>query len=58
MEKDYRPELYSLLQNEASGHVQQIKITGQKEMLVWLHEKIEQAIMVSMEDKSWALTDN
>lgn len=36
----------------------QIKINGEKEMLLWLHEKIEQAIIVSMEDKSWALTDN
>ncbi|CAH1961424.1 unnamed protein product [Acanthoscelides obtectus] len=38
--------------------LQQIKISGQKELLLWLHEKIEQAIIVSMEDKSWTITTN
>ncbi|GJQ74448.1 hypothetical protein Trydic_g21318 [Trypoxylus dichotomus] len=32
-------------------------VTGQKEMLVWLQEKIEQAMVVSMEEKSWAITE-
>ncbi|KAJ8959925.1 hypothetical protein NQ314_006127, partial [Rhamnusium bicolor] len=51
--------ILNMRQNEGnSGRMQQIKIAGEKEMLVWLHEKIEQAIIVSMEDKSWALTEN
>nr|XP_023015371.1 vacuolar protein sorting-associated protein 13C-like isoform X2 [Leptinotarsa decemlineata] len=49
----------NMRQNDVNtGRLQQIKIFGQKEMLLWLHEKIEQAIIVSMEDKSWALTEN
>ncbi|KAG5885876.1 hypothetical protein JTB14_019139 [Gonioctena quinquepunctata] len=49
----------NMRQNDVNtGRLQQIKISGQKEILVWLHEKIEQAIIVSMEDKSWALTEN
>ncbi|XP_072395854.1 intermembrane lipid transfer protein VPS13A-like [Diabrotica undecimpunctata] len=49
--------ILNMRQNDSStGKISQIKIAGQKEMLVWLHEKIEQAIIVSMEDKSWALT--
>ncbi|KAK9681109.1 hypothetical protein QE152_g38565 [Popillia japonica] len=35
-----------------------LTVTGQKEMLGWLQEKIEQAMVVSMEEKSWAITEN
>ncbi|XP_017782614.1 PREDICTED: vacuolar protein sorting-associated protein 13A-like [Nicrophorus vespilloides] len=31
-------------------------VNGDKEVMDWLQEKIEQAIVVSMEDKSWTLT--
>ncbi|CAH1186159.1 unnamed protein product [Phyllotreta striolata] len=49
----------NLRQNESTtGKLQQIKIDGQKEMLVWLDEKIEQAIFLSMEEKSWVSIDN
>ncbi|KAF5301566.1 hypothetical protein FQR65_LT08871 [Abscondita terminalis] len=38
----------------ASG---KLTIPGDKETLNWLKEKIEQAIVVSMEDKSWTLNE-
>ncbi|KAK4883024.1 hypothetical protein RN001_006343 [Aquatica leii] len=34
-----------------------LTISGDKETLSWLKEKIEQAIVVSMEDKSWTLNE-
>ncbi|XP_060526445.1 intermembrane lipid transfer protein VPS13C-like isoform X2 [Cylas formicarius] len=43
--------------NDSSTKECQIKISGPKNLLAWLHEKIEQAIIVSMEQKSWPLTD-
>ncbi|XP_045467694.1 vacuolar protein sorting-associated protein 13C-like [Harmonia axyridis] len=36
---------------------EELKIHGDKDALAWLREKIEQAIIVSMEDKSWSVTD-
>ncbi|XP_066252577.1 intermembrane lipid transfer protein VPS13A-like [Euwallacea similis] len=47
--------IINMRQNETTQGEQQIKISGPKEILAWLHEKIEQAIILSMEDKSWAL---
>nr|XP_022904021.1 vacuolar protein sorting-associated protein 13C-like [Onthophagus taurus] len=35
-----------------------LTLTGHKVMLQWLQEKIEQAIVVSMEEKSWTATEN
>ncbi|XP_050293548.1 intermembrane lipid transfer protein VPS13C-like [Anthonomus grandis grandis] len=49
--------ILNMRQTENSQDDHQVKITGPKEVLVWLHEKIEQAIILSMEDKSWALPD-
>lgn len=34
-----------------------LSICGDKEMLTWLKEKIEQAIVVSMEEKSWPVNE-
>lgn len=34
-----------------------LAISGEKEVLNWLGEKIEQAIIVSMEDKSWPMSE-
>ncbi|XP_030755861.1 vacuolar protein sorting-associated protein 13A-like [Sitophilus oryzae] len=50
--------ILNMRQSENFAGEQQIKILGPKEILVWLHEKIEQAIILSMEDKSFTLTDN
>ncbi|KAH1005296.1 hypothetical protein HUJ04_006309 [Dendroctonus ponderosae] len=36
---------------------QQIKIVGPQEILGWLHDKIEQAMILNMEDKSWTVHD-
>ncbi|XP_044757951.1 vacuolar protein sorting-associated protein 13A-like [Coccinella septempunctata] len=36
---------------------EELKIHGDREALIWLREKIEQAIILSMEDKSWTVTD-
>lgn len=44
--------------NENNTRELLLTITGDKEMLIWIHEKIEQAIIVSMEDKSWLVTEN
>lgn len=45
---------YGLFKTE-SNQEQQIRIVGSKDILIWLHEKIEQAIILSMEDKSWTI---
>ncbi|KAK9875024.1 hypothetical protein WA026_005834 [Henosepilachna vigintioctopunctata] len=34
---------------------EELKISGDKDALCWLRDKIEQAIIVSMEEKSWSL---
>lgn len=45
---------FNCFQNDANVEsVRQIKIAGQKDILIWLHDKIEQAIIVSTEEKSW-----
>ncbi|RZC35875.1 vacuolar protein sorting-associated protein 13A-like, partial [Asbolus verrucosus] len=49
---------FNMRQNENNPRELLLKISGDKEMLTWIHEKIEQAIIVSMEEKSWAVTEN
>ncbi|XP_057653630.1 intermembrane lipid transfer protein VPS13A-like [Diorhabda carinulata] len=49
--------ILQLRQNVGTDNLQKIKIVGQKDILIWLREKIEQAIIVSIEDKSWTLTE-
>lgn len=49
--------LILFLQNEINTEqVPQIKIVGQQEILQWLYDKIEQALIVSAEEKSWPVT--
>lgn len=46
--------LHFYFQTEKSmEHTRQIKLTGQHDILLWLHNKIEQAIILSTEEKSW-----
>lgn len=52
-------ELFGLIffQNEMNTEdVRQIKTVGQQEILQWLYDKIEQALIVSAEEKSWPVT--
>ncbi|XP_063908904.1 intermembrane lipid transfer protein VPS13C-like isoform X2 [Zophobas morio] len=50
--------VFNMRQSENNTREILLKISGDKEMLTWIHEKIEQAIIVSMEDKSWTVTEN
>jgi hypothetical protein len=47
-----------ILKNESNARELLLKISGDKDMLTWIHEKIEQAIIVSMEEKSWTVAEN
>ncbi|KAB0792527.1 hypothetical protein PPYR_14486 [Photinus pyralis] len=44
-------------ENKYATSTENLTICGDKETLMWLKEKIEQAIVVSMEDKSWTTTE-
>ncbi|KAK5650330.1 hypothetical protein RI129_001359 [Pyrocoelia pectoralis] len=44
-------------ENKHANSTGNLAIPGDKETLMWLKEKIEQAIVVSMEDKSWTTNE-
>ncbi|EEZ98160.2 hypothetical protein TcasGA2_TC000586 [Tribolium castaneum] len=50
--------VFNMRQSENNTRELLLTISGDKEMLTWIHEKIEQAIIVSMEDKSWPVAEN